>query len=236
MSACQTLHIIPLRLTPHSDRTSILQTYSREMGAVSFAVGAKRRALFQPLTPLEVEASVRPGRELHTFREPRVMVYMHTLLSDPERSAVAMFLAEALQTILRQGEADPNTYDYIVEAVSQLNDPAVKPANFHLTFLIRLSVLLGIAPDTAGYRRGMVFDMIDGIFRESAPLHGHYLTPQASAAAATLLRLNWRNMSRLRMAGAVRAEALERILEYYTLHYANLSGMKSPAVLRSLFR
>lgn len=239
----RTLTILPLRLTPHSDRTSILQAYSREIGAVSFAVpagsgagAARRRALLQPLTPLEVEASIRPGRELHSFKEPRPLLTLHTIQAEPERRAVAMFLAEALQIILRQAEADGPTFDFIVDAVGRLNNPEVAPANFHLTFLTGLAVLLGIAPDAANYRPGMVFDMLDGTFRTSAAIHGHCLSPAASAAAATLLRLDWQNMSRLRMPAAVRAEALERILEYYTLHYANLSAMHSPAILHTIFR
>lgn len=237
------MHLMPLRLTQHSDRTSILQAYSREMGAVSFAVPAgagggatRRRALLQPLTPLEVVASIRPGRELHTFREPRVMVPIHQILGDPERRAVAMFLAEALQIIMRQAEADANTYDYVLAAVTHLNDPDVSPANFHLTFLIGLARLLGIAPDAGSYRPGMVFDMIDGVFRQSAAMHGHCLSSSVSSAAAQLLRLNFRNQGRLRLGGLVRSEALDRILEYYTLHYANLSAMKSPEILHSLFR
>lgn len=239
----KTLRILPLRLTQHSDRTSILQAYSREMGAISFAVpsgsgggATRRRALLQPLTPLEVVASVRPSREVHTFREPRVVRPTHLILADPERRAVVMFLAEALQIILRQAEADPNTFDFIEDAVGRLNNPDVAPANFHLTFLIGLSVMLGIAPDVGSYQPGMVFDMVDGVFRHSAAMHGHSLSPADSASAATLLRLDWHNMSRLHMSAAVRSEALNRILEYYTLHYANLSAMKSPAILHALFR
>lgn len=239
----KTLRILPLRLTQHSDRTSILQAYSREMGAVSFAVSSgagggatRRRALLQPLTPLEVVASVRPGRELHTFREPRVVRPTQLILADPERRAVVMFLAEALQIVLRQADADPATFDFIEDAIGRLNTPGIAPANFHLTFLIGLSVMLGIAPDAGSYRPGMIFDMIDGVFRPSAALHGHSLSPEASAAAATLLRLDWQNMSRLHMSASVRTEALDRILEYYTLHYANLSAMKSPAILHALFR
>lgn len=237
----KTLRIIPLRLTPHTDRTAILQAYSREAGAVSFAVpagsgpaAARRRALLQPLTPLEVEASIRPGRDIHTFREPRALMALHGILTDPSRRAVAMFLAEALQTILRQSEADPLIFDYIIGAIGLLNDAQTPVANFHLTFLTGLATVLGIAPDPTDYRPGMLFDMLDGRFRQSAALHGHTLSAAESAAAARLLRINWENMGRYRMTGAERAAVLDRILEYYTLHYANLTAMKSPAVLHSL--
>lgn len=239
----KSLNILPLRLTPHSDRTSILQTYSLEMGAVSFAVpagggagAARRRALLQPLTPLEVEATIRPGKELHTFREPRAKVHMHTILMSPERSAVAMFLAEVLQTLLRQADADANTYYYIEEAVERLNEPQTPVANFGLMFMRGLSAMLGIEPDGGDYRPGMLFDMIGGCFRRSAALHGHSLSVAESAAAARLLRMTWANQGRFRFAAADRRAALERILEYYSLHYAPLTGLKSPAVLHELLR
>lgn len=237
------LNIIPLRLTPHSDRTSVLQAYSLEMGAVSFAVpagsgpgAARRRALLQPLTPLEVEAQIFPGRELHTFREPRARIRIHTILSRPERAAVAMFIAEVLQNILRQSDADSSTFNYIEQTVELLNNPSVPVGNFALMFLRGLTVCLGIEPDSHDYRPGMLFDMIDGCFRRSAALHGNSLSAVESAAAAGLLRMTWHNHHAFRYSAAERREVLDRILEYYSLHYAPLTNLKSPAVLHQLLR
>lgn len=237
----RTLHILPLRVTAHSDRTSILSAYSRELGALAFAVpagngpgAARRRALLQPLTHLEVQASLRPGRDVHTFREPRPLQLLHEVMASPVRSALVMFMAEALLPVLRQGEADPLTFDFIVDAMSRLNRRDTPPANFHLTFMVRLAGLLGIAPDCGDYCPGRVFDMIDGVFRSSAPLHGRSLSVEESAVAAALLRIDWDNQGHFRFSRAERARALDRILEYYTLHYANLSALKSPSVLAAL--
>lgn len=237
----RTLNILPLKLTPHNDRTSILTAYSRELGSVSFAVSAgsgpgaaRRRALLMPLNPLEVQSAVMPGRELLRMSEPRALMPLHVILSSPERSAVAMFLAEALAPILRQGEPDARLFDYVVNAVALLNNAETPVANFHLCFLVRLTTLLGIAPDTGNYRRGMLFDMLDARFRRSASLSGHSLPPVESEAAHRLMRMTWRNQGRYRFTGAERAAALERMLQFYTLHHANLSSLRSPAILHSL--
>lgn len=237
----QTLTILPLRLTAHSDRTSILSAYSREAGAVAFAVSggsgpgaARRRALFMPLNPLEVESTLVPGRELLRLSQPRALMPLHHVLASPERSALTMFLAEVLQPIVRQGEADSLVFDFIMQAMARLNDPATPPANFHLCFLARLAALLGIEPDTDDYAPGRVFDMLDGRFRRSAALHGHCLNPEESVAAARLCRITWQNQGCYRFTGVQRSAALERILQYYTLHHANLSNLKSPAVLHAL--
>lgn len=230
----QTLHIMPLRLTPHSDKTSILSAYSRELGAVAFAVSPKRRGLLHPLSVLEVEASVKPGRDVHTFKDARPLLVLHTVMMDPVRGALTMFLAEALQVILRQSEGDALVFDFISEAMARLNDEGTSVGNFHLTFLVRLASILGIAPDCGDYRPGRVFDMVDARFRESAPLHGQALGPAESQAAERLSRISWENMGRYRFTRRQRASALRGILEYYSLHYANLMALKSPSVLEAL--
>lgn len=226
---------MPLRVTPYSDNRAILSAYSREAGAVAFAVPMKRRGLFHPLAVLEVEASVTPGREVHTLREARPLLVLHTVMADPVRSALTMFLAETLQVILRQGEGDAGVFDFIADAMARLNDERTPTGNFHLTFLVRLASILGIAPDCGDYRPGRVFDMIDARFRESAPLHGKALDPAESAAAERLSRISWENMGRYRFTRAQRAAALRGILEYYTLHYANLTALRSPDVLEALW-
>lgn len=238
----KTLRILPLRVTPYSDRTSLLSAFSRELGTISFAVpagsgagAARRRALLSVLTPLEVEASIRPGREVHTFKEPRALMALHLVHTDPIRAALAMFLAEVLQPILRQNEGDPLIFDFISDAMGLLNDASVPPANFHIAFLVGLAGLLGIAPDSGDFHNGRIFDMIDARFRSSTPLHGRALSPDESAAAERLMRMTWKNMGRYRYTGEQRARALNRVLEYYTLHHANLSSLKSPDILHSLF-
>lgn len=238
----KTLKILPLRLTPHSDRTSILNAYSREMGRVAFAVpsgsgagAARRRALLMPLNPVEVIASSRSGSELMTFREPRALMPLHGVMSSPERSAVALFMAEVLERVLRQSEAEPTVFDFLLDAIGRLNDHGVPAANFHLCFLMRLAVMLGVAPDPTDYREGMIFDMADGIFRLSMPLHGRALSAADSRTAATFMRMTWDNQAAFRLDRRRRNEVLDRILDYYSLHIADLSTLRSPAILRTLF-
>lgn len=239
----KTLKILPLRLISHSDRTSILNAYSREMGRVSFAVAsgsgagaARRRALLMPLNPVEVVASVRGGSELMTFREPRALMPLHIIMSSPVRSAVALFMAEVLERVLRQAESEPLLFDFLIDAISRLNSEETAPANFHLCFMIRLASMLGIAPDCSEYVPGMVFDMTGGIFRASMPVgNSRVLSAADSAVAERFLRMNWDNQAAYRLDRNRRNEVLEFILDYYSLHLADLSALRSPAILHSLF-
>lgn len=238
----KTLKILPLRLTAHSDRTSILSAYSRELGRVSFAVSsgsgagaARRRALLMPLNPVEVVASSRAGSELMTFREPRALMPLHEIMASAERSAVLLFMAEVVERILRQSESEPLLFDFIVDAVRRLNQAETSVANFHLCFLIRMAGMLGIAPDGGEFQEGMIFDMTEGVFRVSMPLRGRALSAADSRVAAMFMRMDWENQSAFRLDRGRRNEILDRILEYYSLHLADLSTLRSPGILRALF-
>ena len=177
----RTLNILPLRIVQYSDKTSLLSAFSRELGTISFAIpagngpsAARRRALLSILTPLEVEASIRPGRDVHSFKEPRALLALHLVQTDPVRASLAMFIAEVLQPILRQNEGDALIFDYIVNAMARLNDKSVATANFHIAFLVGLATLLGIAPNSGDFCRGKVFDMrlrlsMDARFRPRSP-------------------------------------------------------------------
>lgn len=236
------LTLIPLRITPYSDKNSILSAYSREMGRVSCLLPAgagresrRRRALLMPLCPVRCQVSVSPGRDIMPMREPVAWPPLPLLSADPMRCVVALFISEVLQVVLRQNESEPALFDFLVDSAVRLNSADASIANFHVVFLLRLLGFLGVAPDLGGYCPGMVFDMADACFRTTAPLHGRFLMPDESAALNGIARINWGNSHLYKYTRAQRARVLEVILQYYTLHVADLSGLKSVDVLRELF-
>lgn len=237
------LHIIVLRTIRHNDRHNIVTAYSLEAGRVSFLVpagagreAARRRALLMPLAPVELVASDQAVSDLMTMADPSPMVTLHSVTSSPVKSSIALFVAEVLATVLREGAPDRLLFDHILRSVTTLEEiPPARAANFHLSFLISLAGLLGIGPDAGSYRPGMVFDLIDGRFRLTAPLHTQFLAAGQSAVLARLLRMDMTNMHLFRFSRRERNEALDLILEYYSLHYTSLASLRSLEILRELF-
>ena len=236
------ISIIPLRITPYNDRNSILAAYSRELGRISFLLpsGAgreaqRRRALVRPLCPVQCVASIAPGREVAVMREPQPLFVAQNLLCDPLRATMAIFLADALCAVLRQSESEPLLFNFVVDAARRLNDPSTPVANFHLAFLMKLGQFVGIAPDGGTWREGYVFDMLDAVFRPSAPMHGNWLEPTEAQALERLSRIDWDTMHRYKYTRAQRARVLDLILDFYTLHHVNLRQLRSLPVLRDLF-
>ncbi len=239
----QKLHIITLRTIHHNDRHDILAAYSLEAGRVAFAIPAgagkeasRRRALLMPLALVECVADVKPTHNIMLMYEPRALAPLHGLRSHPIKSAVALFLAEILGLVLRDGPADSSLYKYVSTSVLALDGlRSDQIANFHICFLWGLGAFLGIEPDMDGYVEGMLFDMIDGRFRLSAPLHNHFLDAAESKAVAAIARMNYSNMHLFRMNRRERNALLDGILRYYSLHYTALGSLKSLDVLRELF-
>ena len=239
----QKMQFIALRTVRHNDRHSILSAYSAECGRVAFAIPAgagkeasRRRALLMPMSIVECVADIKPGREVSLMSEPRALAPLMGLRTNPIKSSIALFLAEVLGVVLRDGPPDSTLYKYICSSIEVLDLlPSNRSANFHVCFLWGLGRFIGIEPDTEEYRTGMVFDMQDGRFRMSAPLHPNYLDSERSQAVAAVSRMKYATMHLFKMSRAQRNELLDGILRYYSMHYAGLQSLRSLEVLRELF-
>lgn len=238
------MHIVALRTVRYSDSQNILTAYSREAGRVAFLLPAgggkeavRRRCLLQPMSMAEIVAQVTPGREIHRLGEVRPMMPTHGIAANPVKTSVALFLAEVLGVALREGGADQRVFDYIAHSIEVLDaTPTGSVANFHLCFLWGLGEMLGIAPDTGNYAEGKVFDMTDGTFRRTPPLHNDYLMSEEARGVARLGRMTYANMGRFRMSRTERDHVLELMLRYFSIHHADMSGIRSLEILRSLFQ
>lgn len=237
-----TLHCIALRTVRHTDTTSLLSVWSREAGRLTLAMPAsnsrearRRRALTTPLATFECECRMQPGREVLQARDLVPSQGSLAYDSNPLKGMVAMFLAEALDLLLRRTDTDAALSDFLFEAVAVLGKPmpGAAAANFHLVFLFHLATPLGVGPDTSQWQPGTVFDMRDATFRPTPPMHSDYLTPVEAAFAATMSRLTFANMHRLALSHTQRNTILDAILRYYALHLAPLTTLKSLQILRN---
>ena len=238
----QNLTCIALRTVKHSDRHSILSAYSRERGRLSLLVSAgngreaaRRRAMLMPGSRFSCVADIRDNDRIPPMRDVSVRGTQPGL-SHPVKSAVTLFLVDFLNSILRDSMPDEVMFDFIDMMLENYGNKQKGLANFHLLFLIKLAHFAGIEPDISTYRSGTLFDLMDGVFRTSAPLHGRFLERDESSAVVQLMRMNLRNMAIFRLSSAQRNRILDGILEYYSLHFANVQSIKSIEVLRDLFR
>jgi DNA repair protein RecO (recombination protein O) len=188
-----------------------------------------------PLSVIDMEMESRHGKELHRLREVRLCFPPGQLLSNPVKNALALFLAEVLFRVLRETEPDARLFHFLYHSIHLLENAGEGIANFHLVFLLHLLRYMGISPNTDTWQDGSCFDMQNGVFSPSPPLHTYYLDQTESRILAGLFRISYENMALYAFSRRDRVDILQKILTYYRLHLPEFGEIKSLPILQTLF-
>ncbi|MDR3142461.1 MAG: DNA repair protein RecO [Tannerellaceae bacterium] len=233
---------IVLHSIPYNDTYAIIYMYTEAFGRVSYLVARNRgkkttvsKALFMPLSVVEMEVEHQNRRDLHRIRETKQCYPLNRLFTDPVKNALALFMAEVLFRVVKDTEPDARLFDYLYRSISLLELAEDGVANFHVVFLLRLLHYLGIFPNTDSYAEGYYFDMQNGVFADRPPLHRHYLNREESRIFARLFKISYENMSLYAFSRYDRVNILNRILTYYRIHLPEIPEIKSLAILQALF-
>jgi DNA repair protein RecO (recombination protein O) len=233
---------IVLHRLPYGDRSSIISLYTAEKGRIDCIVyGTKgpkagiKRALQEPLSLLELELEILPGRELHRVVESKTHSTITFLAAHPIKSALAFFIAESLYRIFRETQVDRALYEFVEHSVITLNHAEVGFANFHLVFLLQMTRFLGFYPNLESDFPIAFFDMVNGVFTSSKPQHSSFLSPEESKLFHKLMRMDYANMHLFEFSRQERVLILEQILLYYRIHLPEFGSIHSLSVLSELF-
>ena len=228
---CKTRGIV-LHSIPYNDKYSIIYMYTEAFGRASYLVARSRgkkssvsKALFMPLSVVEMEVEHLNKRDLHRIRETKLCYPLTEVFCNPVKNILALFLSEILFRVVKETEPDPRLFEYLFESIQllELSDKGV--ANYHL----------GIYPNVESYVAGSCFDMLNGVFVDRIPMHRHYLNRQESVVFVRLLKISFENMSLYSFSRQDRVSVINRILEYYRLHLPDFPEIKSLSVMQSLF-
>lgn len=233
---------IVLRTVKYGDSRMIVDMLTASVGRVSFVCslsktnkGKIKKQLFQPLTLLDLVFDYRPTVELQRIKDVRISRPFVSIPFDACKLSIGLFLSEFL-LYATKCEQDGNQLEEFTEKSLLWLDNAVDGfANFHLVFMIHVSLFVGFYPNLDGYRDGAWFDLRDGSFTMTCPSHPDYLNPVDSRRILLLTRMNFDNMRLFRMSRDDRNRCLDVIMAYYRLHVPNFPVLRSLEVLRELF-
>ena len=209
--------LIVLHTTKFGENSIVVHTLSREYGRRSFLVrGAGKRlmSLFLPLNILEADVQESTKSTLFTARN---LTSRHPLLgirSNVFKNSMTMFMSEVLYRVIKEGAAEQGLYEWCERNILLLDAVQHDFSNFHLRFLLELTVALGFSPES----------------RDLQPFVGdHYPTVerfmQTSFAESMLIPLS----------GQTRNEMAEDLLRYIEFHSESALNVNSLKVLRELF-
>ena len=231
---------IVLHALKYGEKQMIVDMFTREHGRLSFIVSLPRsersklkKQYLQPLTLLQIEADIRPQVQLQKLRDVGLLQPLPLLLSHAEKLSVGLFISEFLYHALKGEQRNEPLFDYVRGSLEWLDGTQGPVANFHLVFLMRLSLFLGFYPNLED--EGDYFDLRGAVFTGQPPLHRDFLLPQESAHIRLLMRMDYSTMHLFRLSRPERARILEILLLYYRLHLPAFPELRSLSVLKDLY-
>ena len=233
---------IVLRTVKYGESRIIVDLLTREAGRVSMVCqltksgkGKIKKQLLQPMTMLDVAFDYRKNISLQHFQDLRIGQVYRSLLFDPYKLSITLFLAEFLIYATRDETDNRQLYDFIETSLLWLDNADGGFANFHLVFMLHISLFIGFYPNLDDYHEGCWFDLREGCFTPLRPTHNDCLKPDEAARMRTIMRMSLDNMHLFRMSRVERNRCAEIILYYYRLHQSDFPELRSLDVLRELF-
>ena len=209
--------LIVLHTTKFGENSIVVHTLSRDYGRRSFLVrgaGKKVMSLLLPLNILEAEITESTKSTLYTARN---LTSRHPLLgirNNIYKNTMTMFLSEVIYRTIKEGAQEHDLFEWCRGQILLLSAMESDFSNFHIRFLLELSVALGFSPETS--------DLMPFV-EENYTIVSQFMT--ASFAESMLIPLS----------GQVRNKICEDVLRYIEYHTESTLTINSLKVLRELF-
>lgn len=222
----QTTGIVLSKLK-YQDHSLIVSCYTKDYGLQSYILhhilkkkkGKINPSYFLLLSQLELKTTKKNNQTLHKINDLKLLHHYSSLQTNIYKSTVTLFLAEVLQSLLKEEEENIRLYDFLESSLLwyDLNE---FNANFHVVFLLKLSQYLGLYPNLKN-------------------LEQHFFVHEPNDIKINtlkkLLGINFDTLSNVKMTAQLRQEVLHEILHYFSVHLGSFKKPKSLAILHDVF-
>jgi len=216
---------IVLKYIKYTDNSIIAHLFTQNSGKQSFIIKGVRSKkskikinLFQPFSILEIETIQKSRNNIYSIKEAKPTIVLNSIGTNITKSSIVFFITEIINKILKDEEPDNDLYNFIEDFIINL-EKAENINNFHLIFLIRLTSFLGFLPN---------IDKIKTEFNKNYSFD--YTT-----VFETILKTKDYKIELYGINKTNRAELLQLILNYYSLHIPNFGEIKSLSILQEVF-
>ena len=210
--------LIVLHTTKFGENSLVVHTLSKDYGRRSFLVkGVGKKAgmsLFLPLNVLEADIVETSRSTLYTARNIVARYPLLGIRNDIFKNSMTMFMSEVLYRVVREGAYEEGLFEWCEKNILLLDAVSIDFSNFHIRFLLELSVALGFSPEAR--------DLVPFV-GDHYPVIERFMT--VPFAESMLIPLN----------GVARNEIAEEILRYIEFHSESAVNVNSLKVLRELF-
>ncbi len=214
----QNTGLIVLHTTKFGENSLVVHTLSKVYGRRSFlvkGVGKKSAmSLFLPLNVLEADIIETNKSTLFTARNISAKYPLAGIRNDMFKNSMTMFMSEVLYRVVKDGAMEEGLFEWCEKDILMLDAIRTDFSNFHIRFLLELSVALGFSPEA----------------QDLMPFVGNHYP-----VVEKFMSLPFADSMLIPLNGAARNEIAEEILRYIEFHTESAVNVNSLKVLRELF-
>ncbi|SFE94410.1 DNA repair protein RecO [Thermophagus xiamenensis] len=225
----------------YRDTSAIIHIYTRELGRQNYIVNrvrgnrkSKKSVLLQPLNRISMEVYHSTKKDLHRIKEFSLLTPLKTIPFSQSRRAQAFFLTELFSHILNLQEKSEELFDFLKSSIDLLDSDVEGRENLHLFIMFRLTQYLGFYPRANHIGQNAWFDIKNGHFVSSEPLHPLFLNPDKSALISRMFDADVFSLKNIALNSHERRIILHSLLDYYNVHAHGFSPLKSLEILEEV--
>ena len=211
--------LIVLHTTKFGESSVVVHTISDRYGRRSFLVrGAGKKSsmsLFLPMNIIEADIVESPRARLYTARNITAKYPLSGIRGNLYKNSITLFLSEVLYRVVKDGTIEQGLFEWCEKNILLLDAMESDFSNFHIRFLLELTVVLGFSPSSEDF----------------LPFSGAH-----QDLMERLLRSSFSESMLISMSGELRNALAEEILRYIEYHIESSVNINSLKVLRELFR
>ncbi len=233
---------IVFKTRKYSETSVITDIFTEEKGLRSYIIGGVRTqkakvsaSLLQAMTPVEIVAYHREDKDLTRLKEIKALHVFQKIPFDMQRRAVGIFMIEIAQKTINGYEEHPALFQFLLNNFLFLDETTSPVANLHLHFMAALSEYLGFLPGGEFSRESSFFDLQEGIFVETQPLHNYWLAPELAEKLSQLLLFPKERSHEINFSREERKAFLNRLIEFFRLRIERFPTIYSHEVLEEVF-
>lgn len=225
-----------LRTVKYSDSSLITTILTKELGIRSYlqrGVRSNKKSkgnICQPLQFLQLVVSERENKNLQFIKEFDADIVYKSIPYDVRKSAIALFMLEAIIASVKEKESNPELYEFVKNSFLELDQKQSFFFNDHLQFLMRLASMLGFQPMNNFSDTKERFALQDGFFVSANEHYPSLLSKEESWLFHQFIKMPAMQLSKLQ-----RQQLLVILEQYYQYQLIDFKKFKTPAVFEGVF-
>ena len=233
---------IVFQVTEFGESSVVARIYTELFGLQGFLINSVRKKnakvkqhVLHPLALVDLVVYHKDKKGLQRVAEVNSNPALQNIPFSIVKNSMVLFLDEVLCKSIKEEEPNQQLFDFIFNSIQLLDLQSPVNNDFHLCFLIQLTRFLGFYPTENYSADDKIFNLREGIFQSTIPSHVNYLDGIQSEIFFSLVKTSLNLSSSLKVPLAQKRLLVEKILEYYRLHLAGFTEVKSLKVLEEVW-